>query len=286
MTTITSHCMIANLQIGVWTGHRLDKQASIEIVAAKDAESDAARVNKHLIPKEKLKPITTAQGKIRLYFYDKTSPWKDNGDRILTRVMYPRFIEEIGALINEFKGHCEDFFKKVYPGEVARAEFRMGEMFDPNDYPSIEQLRRKFFVNIDIDAVSEANDFRVALGKDTVNAIRKDIETATEQRIVAAQKHVWERIAKTVGHFKDRMGAEVFKDATIENLAELAEIMPGLNVTNDPAINKLAKDIQSRLLGHEPKEIREDDRLRKSLGKEAQKIMSDIGGFMKAFGNG
>lgn len=275
--------MIANLQIGVWTGHRLDKKATQQVIADNDAEGDAARVNKHLIGKDKLKPITTAQGKIRLYFYDKTSPWKDNGDRILTRVMYPRFIEDFGTMKSEFDGAVVDFLKNVYPAEVARAEFRMGSMFDPNDYPTPRELKSRFFVNLDIDAVSEANDFRVNLGKDTVMGIRKEIEDATERRLVAAQAHVWGRLAKTVEHFRDRMKADVFKDATIENLAELAEILPGLNVTNDPEINRLAKDIKSSLLGHTPKDLRADDKLRKTLGKEAKRIMTDIGGFMKAF---
>lgn len=283
MTSIASHCMIANLQIGVWTGHRLDKKATAQVIADADAEGDAARVNKHLIGKDKLKAITTAQGKIRLYFYDKTSPWKDNGDRILTRVMYPRFIDEFGVMVSEFDGAVADFLKNVYPAEVARAEFRMGSMFDAKDYPTPRELKSRFFVNLDIDAVSEANDFRVNLGKDTVAGIRKEIEDATERRLVAAQAHVWGRLAKTVDHFRERMKADVFKDATIENLAELAEILPGLNVTNDPEINRLAKDIKSSLLGHTPKDLRGDDKLRKSLGKEAKRIMTDIGGFMKAF---
>lgn len=286
MTSIASHCMIANLQIGVWTGHRLDKKATQQVIAEADAEADAARVNKHLIGKDKLKPITTAQGKIRLYFYDKTSPWKDNGDRILTRVMYPRFIEDFGVMQAEFNGAVADFLKNIYPEEVARAEFRMGELFDVNDYPSARELKNKFFVNLDIDAVSEANDFRVNLGKDTVAGIRKEIEDATEKRLVAAQAHVWGRMAKTVEHFRDRMNADVFKDATITNLEELADILPGLNVTNDPEINRLAKEIKSKLLGYEPKDLRGDDKLRETLGKEAKKIMTDIGGFMKAFQQG
>ena len=77
-----------------------------------------------------------------------------------------------------------------------------------------------------------------------------------------------------------------FKAATIENLAELADILPGLNVVSDPGLDASAKQIKSPVGGGDPKAIRDNEKQRKAIGKEAQSIMNDIGGFMKAFGGG
>ena len=63
--SIVNDSMIVNLQIGVWMGYRLDKSASQKVTADAGAVQDAARVNKHLIPKEALKPIVSAAGAVR-----------------------------------------------------------------------------------------------------------------------------------------------------------------------------------------------------------------------------
>ena len=284
--SIVTNCMIVNLQLGVWTGHRLDKAATKRVTDEANAEEDAARVNKHLVPKEALKKISNAQGQVRLHFYDRTLPWKDNGDRVLTRVMFERFIEEHGQLKEKFNEAVLDFLKNEYPVVVQKAEFRMGELFKKDDYPSPRELRTRFYVNLDIDGISEAKDFRVKIDADERKRVQAEIESAMERRIVEAQKHVWERLATTMGHFTERMKTKdaKFKAATIENLAELAEILPGLNVVGDPELDALAKQISKLVSGCDAKSIRENDEQRKAIGKEAASIMSDIGGFMKALG--
>lgn len=286
--SIVTNCMIVNLQLGVWTGHRLDKAASKRVTSEAGAEDDAARVNKHLVPKEALKKVSNAQGQIRLHFYDRTLPWKDNGDRVLTRVMFQRFIEEHGALKEIFNDAVLDFLKNEYPVIVQKAEFRMGELFKRDDYPTPRELRDKFYANLDIDGISEAKDFRVQIDKEERKRVQSEIEEAMQRRIVEAQRHVWERLAVTMGHFTERMKTKdaKFKAATIDNLSELADILPGLNVTGDPELNDLANRIKSLVGGCDAKVIRENEKTRKAIGKEAATIMADIGGFMKAMGGG
>ncbi len=139
-----------------------------------------------------------------------------------------------------------------------------------------------------VQLVTEAKDFRVSLDKADREQVKSDIENAMQRRLVEAQKHVWDRLATTMGHFTERMKNKdaKFKAATIENLAELADILPGLNVVSDPELDAIAKQIKSLVDGCDPKAIRDNEKQRKAIGKEAQSIMNDIGGFMKAFGGG
>jgi hypothetical protein len=279
--------MIVSLQLGLWTGQRLDKAASAKVTADANAEADAARVNKHIIPKTSLKAIQHAAGQLRLHFYDRTLPWKDNGDRVLTRVMYPTFIEEHGRKKQAFTDAVIEFLRDEYPKEVARAEFRMGDLFKRSDYPSPRSLLERFYVNLEIGPVSEAKDFRVTLDKDAREQIKSEIEQAQLSRIAEASKHAWDRLATTLGHFAERMSGDgVWKDATVENLAELVDILPGLNITGDPDLNRIADEIKTNILGLTPKQLRKSPEARESVSEEAKRIMEDIGGFMKAFGNG
>ena len=89
---LTQKAMVMNLSIGIWQGYRLDKDASRKVTEDAGAMSDAARVNKHLVPKESLAAIVTAQNTIRTHFYSNTLPWRDNGDRLMTRKLFMTFI--------------------------------------------------------------------------------------------------------------------------------------------------------------------------------------------------
>lgn len=282
--SITKNCMIVNLSLGIWQGYRLDKTASKQVTDDAGAEADAARVNKHLIPKESLKTIVFAAGQIRQHFYGKTLPWKDNGDRLLTRKLYADFIEKHQQLVAKFNAAVEEFLHTTYPQAKMRAEFRMGALFNSDDYPTPSELEHKFYVAMDIDAVSEASDFRVALDKDSLAQIRSDIETATNARLTTAMRSVWERLATTVGHFAEKMASDgIFRDSTITNLEELVDLLPGLNITGDPQLTKIHQDLLNTLVGYDPKDLRKDPAVRSEAATEAARIVDEMSGFMNAF---
>lgn len=285
---LTEKAMVMNLSIGLWQGYRLDKDASRKVTEDAGAAADAARVNKHLIPKEALAPIITAQNQIRTHFYTNTLPWRDNGDRLMTRKLFTTFIPAHEQLVTAFQSEVDDFLTDGYPSAIAKAEFRMGGMFKRDDYPAVGELKRKFYANLDIDAITTANDFRVQIDEEHANKVRATMEASIEARLQTAVGDVWKRMADAVGYFKTRMDDPnaVFRDSTIKNITDLLDQVPGLNVLDDPDIELVRKSIASALGGIDAKEIRKDPAHRADLAGEAGKIMDTMAGFMKAFGAG
>lgn len=283
---IVEHAMVMNLSIGLWQGYRLDKEASRRVTAEAGADADAARVNKHLVPKEALAPLVTAANAVRTHFYANTLPWRDNGDRLMTRKLYTKFIEEHERLKAAFDEQVTEFLTVKYPSAIERAEFRMGDMFLRADYPAASELRRRFYVGLSIDAVTTANDFRVAIDQAHVDKVKAAMTAAAEERIKTAMSDVWRRMAETVGYFQQRMAdpTAVFRDSTVENIDDLLDLVPGLNVLDDPNIEQVRTMIASSLGGLDAKAIRKDGAHRAQLAGEAQKIVDVMGGFMKAFG--
>lgn len=283
--SIVTKAMVLNLQIGIWKGYRLDKEASAKVVKDAGADSDAARVNKHLVPKESLKDIESAANAVRAHFYQKTLPWKDNGDRLLTRLMFRDFIEEHERLVGKFKDAVEQFLTVRYPQAREKAEFRMGELFDPTDYPTSESLARRFYINMDIDAVTEAGDFRVQMDQSELDTVKASMERAMNDRIGRAMRDVWERLSEVVGHFAKKMGSDdIFRDATVRNIEELVELLPGLNVLDDPDLKAIGDEIKAKLVGYDPKDLRKKPDVRSEAAQQAKEIMERMEGFMSAFG--
>lgn len=286
--SISNSCMVVNLQIGLWKGYRLDKEASRTVTEQNGAHADAARVNKHLIPKEALAPIESAAGAVRTHFYANTLPWKDNGDRVLTRKRYAPFIQAHEELRTRFDNAVEDFLARSYAEARAKAEFRMGELFKAEDYPEARSLRPRFYVNMDIDAVTTAGDFRVALDENAAEIVRNGMESAMETRLRRAMTDVWARLADVVTHFHDKMADTdaVFRDSTVEKLAEVVELLPDLNVLDDPDLERIRVDVAERLVGLTAKDLRKDPVVRSTAADEAKRIIEDMKGFMNAFGGG
>lgn len=281
--SITTKAMVLNLQIGIWQGYRLDKEASRKVTSDANADNDAARVNKHLVPKEALKPVVSAAGAVRTHFYTKTLPWKDNGDRLLTRIMFLDFIQEHEKLVGEFNDSVDTFLTESYPAAREQAEFRMGDLFKGDDYPSAASLRQRFYVNMDIDAVTESGDFRVEMDAEQLDTVRSSMEEAMRGRISRAMQDVWTRLSEVVGHFAKKMGTDdIFRDTTVRNIEELVDMLPGLNVLDDPDLARMGEEIKAKLAGLDPKELRKDKDVRSQAAKDAADIMERMGGFMAA----
>lgn len=283
--SIATQCMIINMQIGMWNGQRLDKAASLKVTTDASADTDAARVNKQLIPKTALAPITSAASALRQHFYASTLPWKDNGDRVLSRTMYIKYMTTHQALVQTFNDAVRTFVDTEYQTARDQASFRMGELFREADYPSAETLQRKFYVGLDIDAITDAGDFRVEMDQDALDTVRTQMTTALEQRMGRAMQDVWQRLATTLGHFADKMGSDdIFRDSTVKNLEEIVALLPDLNVLNDPDLERIRQEIEMTIVGIDPQVLRKNKSVRTTMSDEAQRIMSDMAGFMSAFG--
>ena len=284
--SIETSCMIVNLQVGLWLGHKLDKSKSREVTNDANAADDAARVNKHIIPKESLKFITTAASAVRNHFYDNTLPWKDNGDRLLTRKLYTRFIEDHQRLVGEFYNQVDEFVTNGYPAARARAEFRMGGLWKDEDYPEAGAVRRKFYVNLDLDAVQLPSMLKdVFDDPKALKAAQDAAQAIMQERTTKAVAALWGQLNNTLGHFANKMGSdEIFRDSTVRNLEELIERMDALNFTNDPDLARIATEVKDRITGYDPADLRKDPAVRNEAAADAKKILEDMAGFMAAFG--
>lgn len=284
--SITTNCMTVNLHIGMWEGRRLDREAGKKIVRDADAtDSEAVRVNKLIVPKDSFAEVTTARNKLRQHYLDHTLPWKDNGDRVLTRRMFPQFIPEHEALKNTFDDAASDYVNKKYLAAREQAEFRLGKLFTAGDYPSPGELRGKFYVTLEIDAVPEKDDFRVALDAGTIDTIKTNMEAAMKERVTNAMQDVYQRVFDTVQHFMSKTSDTdaIFRDSMVSNLNDLVEVLPGLNLLDDPNLKRIGKDIKASLAGYSAKDLRKDPKARQAAAAEAARIASDMQGFMNAF---
>jgi len=286
--SIATDCMLVNLHRGAWEARKLDKEKSREVAADSGAAPDAVNVNKLIIPKEAMSKVNAASGAVYNHYILHTLPWKDNGDRLLSRKVYMKFIAEHEGLVHLLNAEADNFAFTVYPGYRAQAQFRMAGLFRVNDYPDPTEVRAKFYARMEIDAVTEASDFRVKVDAEQSQRIQAQIEANLNARVGEVMNKVWGQLSKALEHYAERMRADGrLYDSVRDNLIDLCDILPGLNILNDPNLAKLGKEIKARLAGYDVKMLRDPKVgkvLKEQAATQADEIIEQMRGFMTAFG--
>lgn len=277
-TDIASRAMLVQLNISQWTARKLDRMATAEVTTSHAAASDAGRFNKQIVDKTALLPIAQIASAARMYLYGHTLPWADNGDRVLSSMNYFKVMDELRKFKASFDAEV-NVFCADYTQHRERARLRLNSLFKEEDYPQTEDIRNKFSMTFGVLPLPTAGDFRVAMSADVVDEVRQEIEEQLTGRVRGLVACVWEELGSTVSHLRDRLqSGGKLHDSALENLVDLLERLPGLNITNDQGIEQMRQEIKKVVQGVEMKDIKKDDKLKQGMVDRTTDILRQMQG--------
>ena len=285
---LSERAMLVTLTRSAWGGERTDREVSNELAEAKGATKRSSRVVKHLLPPEALAGVKAASGEARQTHYRYTLPWRDSGPRILRSAIYSEYI----AAMRDAKAACDaaeqEFYTK-YDVFKTKGMAELGAMVNAADYPTLEHVKSMFKFDLDVSPVPIGGDFRV----DTPEAasIREAIDQSTQAAAEAGLKAKLTEAAEIVGRMVERLtvyrpGEEgqratgTFKDSLVENVRELAIMLPKINLFEDPRIDQIASMIETNLGAHDASDLRENEGLRWAVKNDAEDILSRLEGYL------
>lgn len=267
---IHNKAMLVRLSISQWTARKHDRNVSSEIEKA-HAAHNAGRFNKLLVDKENLDPITKLATTIRQYHYTMTLPWGDDHSRLLPSQL---FVQYTGKM-REFK---DDFRKLVlafaaeYPNMVAEARKRLGTMYDPTDYPSIDSIAARFDINTEFLPIPDAQDFRVEVSKEAEEQIRASITQSVSVRLEEAIGSCFDRAREVCSNMYERLSdpEAKFRDTLVTNIESLVAVLPSLNVTQSKNLTLVINRMRGLLI--DPDVLRNNPQIRANTAQLAADI--------------
>ena len=175
-------------------------------------------------------------------------------------------------------------FIKAYPALKDEAQHRLNNMFNEEDYPDLGTLRTKYSFSTQVSRVPVADDFRVNLNDDEIESIKASIEKQVQESTKSAMHDLWTRLFGVVQHMAERLSKEdnKFKNSLVNNINELCDLLPKLNITNNPELTKSVQEIESKLTAYDPQTLREDKTARNETAVEAQKILNKMRHYLPA----
>ncbi len=280
---ITEKAMLAAVHISVWTATKYDKEVSRQVADQHGARESAGRYNKKLLQQAaKLDAIKTLAGQIRTYVYKITLPWSDEGYRILPASLYFSLAEEMKDWERRFYLAVNEFLAE-YPSYIEQGRMELNGLFRPEDYPDPQKIREKFELRLEILPIPSGEDFRVSLSEEQRARISRDIDAQVRVSLQKGTQELWLRLRKLVEHMVSRLRQPEGKlyASVVDNVVELINVLPDLNLTGDPTLNASIEEIRSRLCSASAQELKANGLLRATTAQEAADIASRMAAYME-----
>lgn len=267
---LRSTAMLARLEISQMSNSRKDRAASDEVTSRKGAATGAARVNKSLFPDNALlKDIASVANEARTLMRKRTLPWSE-GVGILRSSGYGKLRAEMDAHAQRFDALVMQFERK-YDEAIELAKTQLGALFDENDYPADCEVRGLFKFNFVVEPMPSTEDWRLDVDEDVMEDLRAKAAKSISGRVETASKAAFTKVYDTVKALHERLSEpdNIFRDSLIGNVRELAEVLPSLNLMDDPELERLTRQLIDTLGAHEPGELRNNKALRADIATEA-----------------
>jgi hypothetical protein len=198
--------------------------------------------------------------------------------------------EKMRELSNQFTPAVETLGRQ-FGQLMEEAKVRLGGLFRSEDYPAPQELCSKFSFETRVMPLPDAGDFRVTLGDEEKERIKRQIAAAVEASLQVASRELWQRLYEAVSHLAERLQAykvteegveHPFRDSLVTNLVKLVDVLPKLNVTGDPELERLASQVRASLLV-DPQELRKSESIRSETAKKASAIAEKMAAYMSGY---
>ncbi len=280
-TQLSDRALLVQLNVSQWTARRLDRRATKEVTSNNNASVDSGRFHKRLLPmSDSLANIHTMTGDIRREFYANTLPWGLENTHMLPTANYLGFMTTFRKRKSEWDTVVRKFLTD-YPSLQITAKRFLGNLYDPADYPDVSDLKHKFKMDLVVMPVP-TNDFRVQLADDELAGIHADIQRRVEESSSLAMREAWQRLYDHVKLMSERLGNMEGRlyESLFDNAVELCRILPRLNFTDDPRLEAMRHEVESKLAHHTKDSVKDNPVLRKQVADEAAAIADRMAIFM------
>jgi hypothetical protein len=233
-----------------------------------DADKDLLRVSKHLLASAELKAIGRFDGEIRRFLYNICLPFE-----IGIHLLPIAALETVESRLRQFAEDRKQLvtaFIKAYPSLCQDAAKRLRGLYNPADYPPVEDVEREFgfswqYVSFGVPDQLKGIS-REVWEQEREKAAQRMAEASSEIQLVLR-----ESMAKLIQHMADRLkegpdGKPLrFKESTVANLVEFLANFEFRNVTDDKELQALATHARQLLQGVSADDLRSTGDLRAKI---------------------
>ena len=240
--------VLINVKRRMYSPYKLDQEES--------RNYGAGNVNKHLFEgrHNRVKETISKFTEVYTYVKDNTVPWSTGVD-MLNIEHYFDFTSGLRGLIDNANQAVDDLYVH-WDSEVNADLARLSQvalvkgkpnLADPSDYPTADEMKARFGIDVRYLPVPTTGDFRVGISDEDKESLQKQLDDAE----VNATRHVLSNMIEPMQRAVEKLSVpigtdgSVFRDTLIDNMVDVAERMNKVNISDDPAIQAKIDDLRS-----------------------------------------
>lgn len=272
--------LLVTLRLGLPPLSKMDRRITGEIRRANG--TDKLRASKTLFPDTALEPVRKAHGEAYKWHREHTVAWGDDSSRLLSAAHFMEYTDTLRRFRQTADTRADEFAAN-YPAYVDQARSQLGGAFVASDYPSQHSIRREFRFLTEHAPVPDGGDFRISLQQADMDLLKRETEGRIERAAAHARADLASRLAAPLTAIVERLSDAdaVFRDTLITNLRTICDLIPALNITDDPDLEAARRKIKAELYHTDADLCRENPSVRSATARRAQNILDTMTGYFE-----
>ncbi|MGB8166160.1 MAG: hypothetical protein WCF18_01630 [Chthoniobacteraceae bacterium] len=258
-----------------------DEDITAEVHNIHAMSEDAGAYTRRLYPRDAFKEVLAVEGKVRRYHKSQ------QGKRLILSslgwICPAPHVEEYRTKIGEMEAEfypAVDAIVDRWPKIIIAARAMHGDRFNIENYPFQSRVREEFvfrFIPTPLPNPSTIGDLDFLCGERVA-----EVQMRMQNELDRAGRDGAQQAMAQVLAYVDRISTTLSKpdptihDKLIENLREVLDLAPGLNLAGDPEVNDLIRTCRTKLLAA-PEALRESALQRRMVAAAAKNITSTFG---------
>lgn len=224
------------------------------------------------------KAVTAIRSKAVTYWKGCSLPFPEPGIRLIRQdnveefnIQMTAFARELDRAVASLESHYDDLRNA--------ARIRLGELFDPADYPAT--LAGLFAIEHDFPSV-EPPPYLRQLNPELYRQECQRVQARFEEAVRLAEQAFIEELSRLVAHVTERLTGQedgrpkVFRDTAVSNLNDFFERFRTLNIRSNAQLDEVVQHAQRILQGVDPQQLRDYQWLRQYTSNRMSVVQSRL----------
>lgn len=262
----------------VYQPWKTDRSLTKKTTNDADIKSGSLVVKKLCVLDKKVEEINTIVSRARTLHYTMTRSWSGRKVGIIPAEGLMSYSAAMRTYIQAFK-KAVDEATDAWPAIVAEQAGRLNGTFRIEDYPTAEEFRNKFRLEVYVEPLPDYQDDRLSVPDSVVEDLVGTIEDQVKRRVDGVYRELFEAAmesVKDVARILAHDDPQRIRGSLMSNLKLQVEWLRKLNLTGDTRITGLAEAIERHLI-RDAGLIRDDAKERAKVLNSARTIIRDMG---------
>lgn len=224
------------------------------------------------------KAVTAIRGRAVAYWKEVSLPFPEPRLRLIRQNQ----VDEFNSRMTSFGDELDEAVLELnqHYDELRRAaRERLGDLFDPSDYPST--LVGLFAIEHDFPSV-EPPPYLRQLSPEVYQQECQRVQSRFDDAVQLAEQAFLEELARLVDHLTERLSGQadgrpkVFRDSAVTNLSGFFDRFRSLNIRSNEQLETLVSEAQQVVSGVDPGQLRDSEALRQRISSQMAAVQAGL----------